>query len=134
MQLEILFEEKLKFLSVVNIGAVPEGMRLNMPFSGEIDGPSISGKVEGTNYVLLRPDGVAVLHAHAVVTTVGGDLVSVEIRGLSTTTVDGRQAVKGSVTYQTGSKEFAWLNSTVGIVDGFTDLRTMEMNANIYKL
>lgn len=134
MRGELLFEEKLKFLSVVDIGAVPEGRRVNLPFTGEINGPSINGKIEGTNYVLLRPDGVAVLHVHAVVTTAGGDPVSVEVRGMSTAIPDGRQAVKGTVTYQTGSKEFAWLNSTLGIVDGFTDLRTMEMNANIFKL
>ena len=110
--MEFLFDEKIKFLSFVDIGAAPEGRRVNLPFIGEIIGPYLNGKVEGTNYVLLRPDGVGVLHVHGLVTATGGDLISIEVRGLSTTSPDGHQVIKGTITYQTGSKEYAWLNST----------------------
>jgi len=133
MQLEFLFDEKIKFLSLLDIGAVPEGSRVNLPFAGEIMGPHLNGKVEGINYVLLRSDDVGVVHVHGIVTATSGDLISIEVRGLSTTGTDGHQAVKGTITYQTGSKEFAWLNSTLGIVDGITDLGKMEMNAKLYK-
>ena len=76
---------------------------------------------------------MGVLHVHGLVTATGGDLISIEVRGLSTTSPDGHQVIKGTITYQTGSKEYAWLNSTLGIVDGITDLGKMEMNAKVFR-
>ena len=134
MQGEILYEEKLKLLPDVEIGPVPEGMRIDSHYSGHLSGLSIHGKVDGVDYVLLRPDGVLVLHVHAVITTDGGDRISVEGSGFGTATPDGRFAMKGALNYKTGSKELAWLNSTQGIVDGFVDLNAREVNAKIFKL
>ena len=130
----MLYEEKLKFLPVVPIGPVPEGRRVDVPFSGDVSGPSIHGKVDGVDYVLFRPDGVGLMHVHAVITADGGDRISVEVSGFLTASEEGRFALKGALTYQTGSKEFAWLNSTQGIVDGIVDMSTMELNAKIFKL
>jgi len=134
MQGEMLYEAKLKLLAPLEIGSVPEGRRLNVPFTGDISGPIIHGKIEGIDYVLVRPDGVGLRHVHAVLTTDGGDLISVEVSGFSTAAPDGRFALKGAVTYQTGSKELAWLNSTQGVEDGFVDMSTGELNAKIFKL
>ena len=36
MQGELLYDMKLKFLPLIVIGAVPEGMRINIPFNGEV--------------------------------------------------------------------------------------------------
>jgi hypothetical protein len=134
MQGEMLYEEKIKLLAPVEIGSVPEGMRVNVPFTGDISGPTIHGKIEGIDYVLVRPDGVGLLHVHGVITTDGGDIISVEVSGFLTAAPDGRLAVKGAVTYQTGSKEFAWLNSTQGVADGFVDTSIRGLNAKIFKL
>ncbi len=54
----MLYEEKLKALPPVDIGSVPERRRLEIPFVGDVSGPIIHGKVAGTDYVLLRTDGV----------------------------------------------------------------------------
>jgi hypothetical protein len=133
MQGEMLYEEKLKLLPPVEIGPVPEGMRLDVPFSGDVSGPSIHGKVDGVDYVLFRPDGAGVMHVHAVITTDGGDRISVEVSGFLTAAPDGHFALKGALTYKTGSKELAWLNSTQGVVEGFVDINKRELNAKIFK-
>ncbi len=134
MQGEVLYEMNLKMSPAVNIGPVPEGARIDLPFTGEISGPGIHGKIDGVDYMLFRSDGVGRLHIHAVITTDGGDLISVEASGLSTATPDGRFAIKEAVTYHTGSKELAWLNSTQGLADGFFDMNTNELNAKIFKV
>jgi hypothetical protein len=134
MQGELLYDMKLKFLPLIVIGAVPEGMRINIPFNGEVSGQTIKGKVEGTDYVLLRSDGVGLLHIHAVLTTDGGDLISIQGSGISTATPDGRYAIKEVLTYQTGSEKFACLNFTQAFGDGFSDMRTNELHAKIFKV
>jgi len=131
---ELLYEMKLKLLPPIFIGNVPGGMRIDIPFNGEVNGPTIKGKMEGTDYVLLRSDGAGLLHIHAVLTTDGGDLISIQASGLSTVAPDGRNVIKEVVTYQTGSEKFAWLNSTQGFADGFSDLATSEFNARVFKL
>ena len=134
MQGDMLYEEKLKILAGVNIGPVPEGRRVDLPFTGDVSGPIIHGKVDGIDYFLMRPDGVGRLHSHGIITTDGGDLISVEVSGFMSRSPDGRFALKGAIAYQTGSKEFAWLNSTQGAVDGFFDLTKMEVTAKIFKV
>ena len=134
MRGEMLYEAKLKLLAPLQIGSVPEGQRLNVPFTGDISGPTVHGKIEGIDYVLVRPDGVGLLHVHGVVTTDGGDIISVEVSGFLTPAPDGRFALKGAVTYQTASKELAWLNSTQGVEDGFVDMNTSELNVKAFKL
>ena len=134
MQGEVLYEMKLKMPPGINIGPVPEGIRIDAPFAGEVSGPSVHGKVDGVDYVLFRPDGVGRLHIHAVITTDGGDLISVEAAGLMTATPDGRFAIKEVLTYHTGSKELAWLNSIQGLADGFYDMNKSELTAKIFKV
>lgn len=134
MQGELLYEMKLNFLPIVVIGAVPDGMRINIPFDGEVSGPSVKGKIEGADLVLLRPDGVGILHIHAVVTTDAGELISVQASGISTATQDGRYAIKEVITYQTGSEKLAWLNSIQAFADGFSDMAANKLDAKVFKL
>jgi hypothetical protein len=133
MQPELLYDAKAKLSPPLNIGSVPEGTRLNVPFAGDVTGPSIHGKIEGIDYVLIRPDGVGLVHVHAILTTDGGDIISVEVSGFMTAAPDGRFALKGAVTYQTGSKELGWLNSTQAVEDGFIDMTTGELNLKAFK-
>ena len=82
----------------------------------------------------MRPDGVGLVHVHGVIITDGGDRISLEVSGFTTATPDGRHTIKGAIAYQTGSKEFALLNSTQGAVDGFIDLNKMELTAKIFRV
>ena len=132
MQGELLYELKGKFTGAVEIGAVPEGMRINFPVAGDISGPKISGKIEGVDYVLIRADGVGLLHAHAVVTTDEGDPISVDVSGFATPTQEeGRYDLKEAVTFRTGSKKFAWLNTTQAVGEGFTNTKTGELYVKV---
>ena len=45
MQEELLYEMNLKMSPAVNIGPVPEGARIDLPFTGEVSGPSIHGRL-----------------------------------------------------------------------------------------
>lgn len=134
MKGDLLYEMKLNLLPMVVVGVVPEGMRINTPFVGEVSGPTIKGKIDGTDYLLLRSDSVGILHIHAILTTDEGELISVQASGISTAAPDGRNVIKEVITYQTGSEKLAWLNCTQGFADGFVDMATNKLDASIFKL
>ncbi|MBM4447539.1 MAG: DUF3237 domain-containing protein [Chloroflexi bacterium] len=134
MQGELLYEAKVKLLPGVDIGFVPEGWRINFAFTGDVSGPKISGKLDGVDYLLIRPDRVGLLHVHGVITTDGGDRISIEVSAFATDTPEGRRAIKGALTFQTGSKEFAWLNSTRGYEEGYADMEKGELNVKVFIL
>ena len=126
MQEELLCELKAK-MDMVLIGAVPEGIRVNFPFAGDVSG-EISGKCEGVDYVLTRPDGAGVLHIHGVITTEEGDLISLEASGNGIPTrEEGRYALKGAITFQTGSEKYAWLNTTLAVGKGYADINKKQL-------
>jgi hypothetical protein len=58
----------------------PEGVRVDVTFEGEFTGPKIKGTIAGTDYVLMRGDGVSRLHAHAVITTDDGERIAFHTR------------------------------------------------------
>lgn len=117
---------------MVMIGLVPEGMRINFPFTGDVSG-KISGKVEGVDYVLTRPDGVGRLHIHGVITTEEGDLISIEASGYGTPTEEeGRYAINGAVTFQTAAKNLTWLNKTLATGRGYADTNNKQLNIKVF--
>jgi hypothetical protein len=135
MKAEFLYEEKLKLLPTVDIGPVPEGEMVNYPFAGRVSGPKISGKLEGVDYVLIRPDGVGLLHVHGVITTDRGDRISIEVSAFATDSKKkGLNDIKGVVTFRTSAKEFAWLNSTQGVEQGYADMKLGEINVRVYTI
>ena len=116
-----------KLIGAVEIGAVPEGMRINFPSAGDISG-KISGKIEAVDYALIRADGVGLLHIHGVVTTDEGDRISVEASGFATPTQEeGSYDLREAATFRTGSKKFAWLNTTQAVGEGFANTKTGEL-------
>jgi hypothetical protein len=135
MEPELLYEEKLKLLPTVEIGPVPEGEIVNYPFAGRVSGPKISGKLEGVDYVLIRPDGVGLLHVHGVITTDKGDQISIEVSAFATDSKEkGLNDIKGVVTFRTSSTEFAWLNSTQGVEQGYADMKLGEIDVKVYTI
>src|SRR5512136_1365160 len=127
MELEFLYEAKVRVLQGVDIGLVPEGRRIDFPFSGEVNGPKIRGKMEGVDYVTIRLDG-ALLHVHGIITTDGGDRISVEVSAFTIPSKDGGPSiVKGVLSFRTSSKELFWLNTTQGIEEGFSDMKRREL-------
>ena len=114
---------------MVPIGVVPEGLRLDVGVEGTIpEGPLAGGRVTGTDYLLIRPDGVGVLDVREVVHLPGGTTVSLTVMGYLTPPFpmppldqigpdtewpDADTPIHGAVTMRTGDPSLAVLNRTV---------------------
>jgi hypothetical protein len=62
---------------VVPIGLVPEGLRIDGHFQGTVtEGPLAGDTVTGIDYLLLRPDGVALMDVRMVARSAAGRTVS----------------------------------------------------------
>jgi len=69
----------------VEMGATPAGFRRVIPITGgEARGPRLCGRVlaGGADFQILRPDGVAELHARYAIETADGARVYIENSGL----------------------------------------------------
>ena len=150
MELAYRFEADLS--EPVPIGLVPEGIRVDFPFSGSIvEGQLAGAKLRGIDYLLLRADGVAVINAHEVVTTPSGQHVSLHAQGyitlpegmeLPTPEVllspefrwpDVPLAMHGFVLARTGAPDLAWLNRTALAFTGSTNVSTGKLVASAWK-
>jgi hypothetical protein len=47
----------MEALSSGEIAPPPEGARFDQPFNGSIQGPKLSGRISGTDYLYVRADG-----------------------------------------------------------------------------
>ena len=132
MQGEFLSELKGKITDVVII-PVPEGTRVNAEFNGILRGPKINGSVKGIDYVLFRKDGTGILHVHGVVTTEEGELIYIEGSGFVTPTDQERRSdMKETVTCQTTSKKYTWLNTTLVASEGYSNTRIGEVHLRYF--
>ena len=103
----------------------PQGVRFNTNFQSEITGPKLKGKFVGTNYVLLRADGVGMMNVQGVLTTVEGDKIAVHADGILT----GQQGssvyqLRSNVSFNTASVKYSWVNRILVWATGTTDLST----------
>lgn len=81
-QLELVYAFDAQFTGVLPIGVTLRGVRLDLPYSGEVvAGPLEGATVGGTDYLLLRSDGVGVMDVRAFMTTQDGDTVAVMAEG-----------------------------------------------------
>lgn len=123
--LEHLFSYRLQFLVPPDvIGPTPEGLRVNFNFGGgEISGPRLNGRIlpVGGDWLIARPDGVALLDLRATYQTDDGALIYAPFQGLMDLgetgyhdLLQGKLAPDGtpfrsSPRYQTASPDYAWL-------------------------
>lgn len=64
------------------IGLVPEGLRIDVGFAGTVSGGPLAGSaIEGIDYLLIRPDGVAVIDVRELISGADGATVSVRADG-----------------------------------------------------
>ena len=127
MQGEFLSELEGKITNVIII-PVPKGTRVNAEFEGTLRGPKINGSAKAIDYVLFHEDGTGILHVHGVVTVQENDLIYIEASGFATpTATEGRSDLKETLTCQTASEKYAWLNTTLVVSEGYTDVRTGEV-------
>ena len=101
---------------VAEIGQTPLGSRNDFYLDGKTSG-EISGKYMGVDYGLVGNDGVVAVHVHETIRTDDGEIISSFRQGYAVPNPQGMYDIKGFVTFAAGSKKYAWLNNTVGVVE-----------------
>jgi hypothetical protein len=116
------------------IGVLPQGQRRIIPIEGgEFEGPRIRGQVLpfGADWMLIRPDGVAVIDVRATLQTDDDALIYMRYNGFRHGPTDVMQALADgedvdpatyyfriAVILETGAEKYSWLNRIVAIGTG----------------
>lgn len=110
----------------------PEGVRFDITFEGELTG-KIKGKIVGTDYVLLRRDGLPRLHVHAVITTDDGERISFFGDGIAILEPGSPYIqLREQVTLHTAAAKYGWVNRQLFWATGATDLSTGQATLKGY--
>jgi hypothetical protein len=133
---ELVYTETLQLTGETNFGIgmqaalsgaqaiPPEGLRLDIPFQGELKG-KIAGQIAGTDYAVLRGDGVGLLHVHAVITTKDGERIAFFADGVALFEPGSPTAqLRENVTLYSASPKYAWVNRLQIWATGPMDLST----------
>jgi len=128
----IAFDARMR---TTQVGATPAGHRLNMELEGESrpDG-RVAGRIEGLDWLTLRPDGVAELDVRATLTTPEDEVVAVRATGLAELGADGVAAGRLTLRFQTGSEALGWLNRVVGVAATRADMNAGTLELTAYSL
>jgi hypothetical protein len=116
------------------IGVLPQGRRRIVPIEGgEFEGPRIRGQVLpfGADWMLIRPDGVAVIDVRATLRTDDDALIHMRYSGYRHGPTDIMQALADgedvdaatyyfriAVILETGAEKYSWLNRIVAVGTG----------------
>jgi len=80
--MEPLYRFEASLTKVVPVGLVPEGVRLDVHFDGQVTaGAFVGAHVSGIDYLLLRGDGVGVIDAYEILDAGDGRVVSAHAQG-----------------------------------------------------
>jgi len=110
----------------------PQGVRLNSSSQGELTGPKLKGKVVGTDYLLIRADGVGIISLQAVLTTVEGDRIAIQASGILTL-VQGAaiSQFRENINFHTASAN-SWVNRIQGWATGTLDMSTLKIAKKVF--
>jgi hypothetical protein len=111
----------------------PQGVRFNTSFQVEITGPKLKGKIVGTDYWILRADGVGIVNVEAVLTPVEGDRIAYHANGIFT----GQQGsaiyqLRENLSFHTSSMKYSWVNRIQCWATGTIDLSTRKIAVKGY--
>jgi hypothetical protein len=120
---ELIYKAEIDFTDVVDYGVSMEaltsgsvtvplaGARYDQTFEGTLNGPRLSGKISGTDYLYVRADGLFQLHLHARVTTEDGINIAMSSEGVSIQVEAERLTqLRATVSLFTASETCYWLN------------------------
>lgn len=125
---ELLFEINEKATSRVIKEFSENGAKFQFNAEGEVKG-KYSGKHIETVDILLKQDGSNEFDWHAIEFTKEGDVVMFQGKGT------GKQGgFQAQISYMTGSKKLAWLNSAKGWAEGTANLMTNETSFKVYAM
>ena len=144
--MSLLYRFEANLTEVVPVGLVPEGIRLDAYFSGQVIEGLLSGAtLRGIDYLLLRSDGVGVLDAYQVISTDDDQHVSAHAQGYITpppevqlpppdvilspefSWPDLPLPLHGFVLFRTGAEELAWMNRSALAFEGTANVGTGEI-------
>lgn len=108
---------------IVQFGAAPLGERNDFHYEGEIKG-KVNGQLRGVDYGIMDHDCNVSQHVHETIETTDGNFISVFRQGKAIPTNDGSYRIWGFATFETGSKNYKWLNSTVVAIEGLGNPKT----------
>lgn len=129
------------------VGPTPDGLRINWHVvSGRFVGPGLEASIcEGaTDWMRIRPDGIAIVDVKASFMTSHGRIIDGFYGGIFDLGPDGYQRaledrydplppVVVTPIYSTAAPELAWLNRCQCIGIGRVDMRVFEVSFDVYR-
>jgi hypothetical protein len=113
------------------LGRVPDGERLKVEFRGETDaGSEVSGKVRGTDWVLVGPLGSGQFESVQTVLTPEGDRFVIQLQGSSSPVDADAMRIKGAGVIRSRSPRFAHLDGQLALVEG--TVRDGDVEVSVY--
>jgi hypothetical protein len=109
----------------------PEGISLESNLEGDAKGV-YNATFYATITMLVKPDRTIDYEARQIHTTSDGDTILVYFKGRSIIESPTRNKFVGETTFQTASKNLAWLNGVKGRHEGEYDPVAGENNFRIY--
>jgi hypothetical protein len=145
--MELLYRFTASLTETEVVGVVPEGLRLDVHFEGQvIAGALVGARVRGLDYLLLRADGVGVIDEYETIDAGDGRVVSAHAQGYIVppegaefprpevllspdfTWPDGVPLpLRGFVLYRTGAPDLAHLNRVVASFHGHIDVGRTQL-------
>lgn len=129
-------------------GETPDGIWLHFAIKegGTVTGPNLNGTIEpvGGDWMRVRPDGVGILHAKALINpTTGGAPVMFDDTGICDFGTDGYAALaKGKLPpsapvrlaprYLTSNPRYMWINRLQGFGIGEASLSDITLRFDVY--
>ena len=111
----------------------PEGVRFDVVFAGEANGPKLKGTAIGVDYLRVRADGRFDLHIHETITTDNGPKIDVQGDGIAMLRPDGSMVdLRLNLTLFTSSKEYTWVNALQVWGIGTVDLTKQVIQVTAY--
>lgn len=150
--MQFVYSFEAQFTGSLPVGMTPRGVRLDFPYAGEVVAGALEGAtVQGTDYLLLRPDGVGVIDARGLVTALDGHAVSYRATGYVLMPAgvelpldmlldpgfvwpDMDLILHGFELYETGAADLAWLNRTALAFLGTANPGTGALIATFYAI
>ena len=121
MELVDLGELTLRYTSLQSLDFEPGG-QLYGTMEGRLDGERLAGGVHLTNLAPRRPDNVNMPTLRGILTTDDGVSVWLELDGVAALREsDGARVFTTSCRFRVAESRYAWLNTTVAIVEGILD-------------
>lgn len=148
-----VYSFEAEFTDIMPVGLTPRGIRIDLPYLGTVvTGPFEGATVQGTDYLLIRADGVGVMDVRTLMITPDDEVISFRASGYGLMPAgvelpppevvvspdfvwpDIEVTLQGFALFETGSETLGWLNRTALAVGGTASLGTRALFATVYAI